>query len=84
MHQITMVSLEDLVKARSSVQKILRRYLILAWLAETLKSVESRANYKEYGLERLLKCLLLAVHGKSFRPRVREVFSRKYCSEMLL
>jgi IS5 family transposase len=58
MHQITMVSLEDLVKADHQYRRF-KEIFDFGLVGETLKSVESRANYKGYGLERLFKCLLL-------------------------
>ena len=58
MHQITMVSLEDLVKADHQYRRF-KEIFDFSLVGEMLKSVESRANYKGYGLERLFKCLLL-------------------------
>jgi transposase len=57
-HQITMVSLEDLVKADHQYRKF-KEIFDFGLVRETLKSVENRANYKGYGVERLFKCLLL-------------------------
>ena len=58
MHQITMVSLEDLVKADHQYRRF-KEIFDFGLVGEMLKSVESRANYKGYGLERLFKRFLL-------------------------
>ena len=54
MHQITMVSLEDLVKADHQYRRF-KEIFDLSLVGKTLKWVESRTNYKGSVLERLVK-----------------------------
>lgn len=57
-HQVTMVSLEQLVSESHQYRKF--KGLFNFTVAEkVLAGVESRANYKGYGVARLFKCLLL-------------------------
>ncbi len=57
-HQITMVSLEQLVTKDHRYRKFKALFNFEAIEAELL-AVESAANYKGYGILRLFKCLLL-------------------------
>ena len=58
MHQVEIISLDDLVPATHSY-----RQLIAIWnfshVAKKLKKLEKDDPYKGYGLLRLFKCLLL-------------------------
>jgi len=56
--QITMVSLDQLVSSKHQYRKFKELFDFTA-ASEELKSVESPANYKGYGVLRLFKCLLL-------------------------
>ena len=49
MHQITLASLEDLVKADHQYRKF-KEIFDFGLVRETLKSVENRTNYKGYGV----------------------------------
>jgi hypothetical protein len=53
-----MVSLEELVSPRHQYRKF-KELFNFKEIEPELKSVESRANYKGYGVDRLFKCLLL-------------------------
>lgn len=57
-HQISMVSLEQLVSKDHQYRKFKSLFNFQAIEAELL-AVESAANYKGYGVLRLFKCLLL-------------------------
>ncbi|WP_202149039.1 hypothetical protein, partial [Candidatus Sarmatiella mevalonica] len=57
-HQITMVSLNQLVSPKHQYRKF-KDLFDFEVAAKELKSVESPANYKGYGVQRLFKCLLL-------------------------
>jgi transposase, IS5 family len=56
--QITMVCLDQLVSAKHQYRKF-KELFDFEVAAKALKSVESPANYKGYGVLRLFKCLLL-------------------------
>jgi len=56
--QVTMVSLEELVSEKHQYRKFKELFNFKEVNTE-LKSVESAANYKGYGVDRLFKCLLL-------------------------
>lgn len=56
--QVTMVSLEQLVSGSHQYRKFKTLFDFKSVKADLL-SVESEANYKGYGVERLFKCLLL-------------------------
>lgn len=56
--QITMVSLEGLVNQNHQYRKFKELFNFNEVQAE-LRSVESPANYKGYGVDRIFKCLLL-------------------------
>ena len=58
LHQVTMVSLNQLVSSKHQYRKFKELFDFEA-AAKELKSVESGANYKGYGIVRLFKCLLL-------------------------
>lgn len=58
LQQMTLVSLEDLVEANHQYRKF-KAILDFDIVASVLKEVESKANYKGYGMGRLFKCLLL-------------------------
>ena len=57
-HQITMVSLEELVSQNHQYRKFKELFNFKSIEAELL-SIETTANYKGYGVVRLFKCLLL-------------------------
>lgn len=57
-HQITMISLDQLVSKNHQYRKFKSLFNFEA-IALELKSVESDNNYKGYGIARLFKCLLL-------------------------
>jgi IS5 family transposase len=57
-NQITMVSLNQLVSSKRQYRKF-KELFNFEVVAKELKSVESPANYKGYGVLRLFKCLLL-------------------------
>jgi transposase, IS5 family len=56
--QVTMVSLEELVSQTHQYRKF-KELFNFKEIEPELKSVESGANYKGYGVGRLFKCLLL-------------------------
>ena len=56
--QVTMVSLEELVSQKHQYRKF-KELFNFKEIETELKSVESGANYKGYGVGRLFKCLLL-------------------------
>lgn len=56
--QVTMVSLEQLVNQEHQYRKFKELFDFNA-VASELKSLESPASYKGYGVDRLFKCLLL-------------------------
>ena len=56
--QVTMVSLEELVNQQHPYRKF-KEVFNFKEIEPELKSVESGANYKGYGVGRLFKCLLL-------------------------
>lgn len=56
--QIAMVSLEELVNVNHQYRKF-KELFSFKEIEPELKSVDSPANYKGYGVERLFKCLLL-------------------------
>src|SRR4051794_21359470 len=56
--QVTMVSLEELVSQTHQYRKF-KGLFNFKEIERELKSVESGANYKGYGVGRLFKCLLL-------------------------
>ena len=58
MHQIEMISLEDLVPQEHSYRKFIDLWSF-KYAGKQLKKLESDNNYKGYGLLRLFKCLLL-------------------------
>ena len=58
LNQITMVSLEDLVCQKHQYRKF-KKLFNFKEIEPELKSIESKANYKGYGVLRLFKCLLL-------------------------
>lgn len=58
LNQVTMVSLEDLVNQNHQYRQF-KKLFNFQEVACELKSVESGANYKGYGVSRLFKCLLL-------------------------
>lgn len=57
-NQITMISLEELVNQDHQYRKF-KKLFNFNEIEPELKSVESPANYKGYGVDRLFKCLLL-------------------------
>jgi transposase, IS5 family len=57
-HQITMVSLEQLVSANHQYRKF-KGLFDFAIADKVLDKIESPANYKGYGVGRLFKCILL-------------------------
>lgn len=57
-NQMTMVSLNQLVNANHQYHKF-KELFDFKVAAKELKTIESRANYKGYGILRLFKCLLL-------------------------
>jgi len=58
MHQVEMVSLEDLVPATHSYRRFIKIWSFKN-VQKKLKSLEKENAYKGYGLLRLFKCLLL-------------------------
>ena len=58
LNQITMVSLEELVSQKHQYRKF-KGLFNFKEIEDELKSIESKANYKGYGVDRLFKCLLL-------------------------
>ncbi len=56
--QISMVCLEELVSAKHQYRRF-KELFDFEVVAKELKSIESPANYKGYGVLRLFKCLLL-------------------------
>ena len=58
MHQIEMISLEDLVTAKHSYRKFIKIWKFKG-VEKRLKALEKENAYKGYGLLRLFKCLLL-------------------------
>ena len=56
--QVTMVSLEELVSQIHQYRKF-KELFSFKEIEPDLKSIESGANYKGYGVVRLFKCLLL-------------------------
>lgn len=56
--QVTIVSLEELVSQKHQYRKF-KELFNFKEIEPELKSVESGANYKGYGVDRLFKCLLL-------------------------
>lgn len=56
--QITMVSLDQLVSSKHQYRKF-KEFFDFTVFFEELKSIESPANYKGYGILRLFKCLIL-------------------------
>jgi hypothetical protein len=62
-HQITMVSLDQLVSKNHQYRKFKSLFNFKAIEADLL-SVESAGNYKGYGVIRLFKCLLLQFIAK--------------------
>lgn len=57
-HQISMVSLEQLVSSEHQYRKF-KEIFNFSVVDQVLEEVESTANYKGYGAARLFKCLLL-------------------------
>ena len=57
-NQINLVCLDELVSSKHQYRKF-KQLFNFEVAAEELKKVESRANYKGYGILRLFKCLLL-------------------------
>lgn len=57
-NQMTMVSLNQLVNAKHQYRKF-KELFDFEIVAKELKTIESKANYKGYGILRLFKCLLL-------------------------
>lgn len=58
MHQIEMVSLDDLVSAKHNYRKFVKIWKF-GYTKKLLKKVEKDNPYKGYGILRLFKCLLL-------------------------
>lgn len=58
MNQITLVSLEELVNEQHQYRKF-KSIFNFEEIKKELAGIESGANYKGYGIERLFKCLLL-------------------------
>jgi transposase len=85
--QIEMVSLEELVSADHQYRQFIEIFDFSAITVE-LKSAEKDAAYKDYGVERLFKCLLLQfmenLSDRELQRFLRENTAAKYFCDFSL